>query len=96
MCEWFDETCGQLLAFLEREGLAENTIVTYLSDNGWIQDPESKKFAPRSKQSPYDGGLENTDHGSLAGDDSTSDERCTSQFTRSFSDVTEGVWREGS
>ena len=57
MCEWFDETCGQLLAFLEREGLAENTIITYLSDNGWIQDPESKKFAPRSKQSPYDGGL---------------------------------------
>ena len=57
MCEWFDETCGQLLAFIEREGLAENTIVTYLSDNGWIQDPESKKFAPRSKQSSYDGGL---------------------------------------
>jgi uncharacterized sulfatase len=57
MCEWFDETCGQLLEFLEREGLAENTIVTYLADNGWIQDSELNKFAPRSKQSPYDGGL---------------------------------------
>lgn len=57
MCEWFDETCGQVLALLEREGLADNTIVTFLADNGWIQDPDSKKFAPRSKQSPYDGGL---------------------------------------
>jgi arylsulfatase A-like enzyme len=57
MCEWFDETCGQVLDLLEREGLAENTIVTYLSDNGWIQDPDSNQYAPRSKQSPYDGGL---------------------------------------
>lgn len=57
MCEWFDETCGQLLELLKREGLAENTIVTYVADNGWIQNPDAAKFAPRSKQSPYDGGL---------------------------------------
>ena len=57
MVEWFDETCGQLLDFLEAEKVAQNTIVLYVTDNGWIQDPESPKYAPRSKQSPYDGGL---------------------------------------
>lgn len=57
MVEWFDETCGQLLDFLEKEGVAKNTIVTYVTDNGWIQDPNSEKYAERSKQSPYDGGL---------------------------------------
>ena len=57
MIEWFDETCGALLAHLEKEGLAENTIVAYVTDNGWITNPETGRYAPRSKQSPYDGGL---------------------------------------
>ena len=57
MCEWFDETVGDLLAKLEQNGQAANTIVVYLHDNGWIQDPDSPAYAPRSKQSPYDGGL---------------------------------------
>jgi uncharacterized sulfatase len=57
MVEWFDETVGQLLAYLDKEGLAENTIVTYVTDNGWIQDPNGPEAAPKSKQSPYDGGL---------------------------------------
>lgn len=57
MIEWFDQTCGELLDFLDREKLAENTIVVYASDNGWIQNPDNPRFAPRSKQSPYDGGL---------------------------------------
>ena len=57
MCEWFDETCGQLLGYLDHKGLAENTIVVFLADNGWIQDPDADRYAPRSKQSPYDGGL---------------------------------------
>jgi uncharacterized sulfatase len=57
MCEWFDETVGALLAKLEGSGQAANTIVVYLHDNGWIQDPDSPAYAPRSKQSPYDGGL---------------------------------------
>ena len=29
----------------------------YLHDNGWIQDPNSPAYAPKSKRSPYDGGL---------------------------------------
>jgi arylsulfatase A-like enzyme len=57
MCEWFDETCGQLLDFIERRKLAQDTLVIFLADNGWIQDPAADRFAPRSKQSPYDGGL---------------------------------------
>ncbi len=57
MCEWFDETCGQLLDFLDARNLAENTLVIFLSDNGWIQDPNADRYAARSKQSPYEGGL---------------------------------------
>jgi uncharacterized sulfatase len=57
MVEWFDETCGELLDYLDRERLAENTIVVYVADNGWIQDPDAGRYGPKSKQSPYDGGL---------------------------------------
>ena len=57
MCEWFDETCGQLLDFLDDRKIADNTIVVFLADNGWIQDPAADRYAPRSKQSPYEGGL---------------------------------------
>lgn len=35
MCEWFDETCGNLLGRIERRGLSDNTIVLYICDNGW-------------------------------------------------------------
>lgn len=57
MCEWFDETCGELLDYLDKRNLAENTLVIYVTDNGWIQDPTAAKFAPRSKRSPYEGGI---------------------------------------
>lgn len=57
MCEWFDETCGELLGFLDRRGLAADTLVVYVADNGWIQDPSKPQFAQRSKQSPYEGGV---------------------------------------
>jgi len=45
------------LAKLEKNGQTENTLVIYLHDNGWIQDPDSPDFAPRSKRSAYDGGV---------------------------------------
>ena len=57
MVEWFDETCGALLTHLDERGLTENTLVCYVADNGWIQNPKADLFDPRSKQSPYDGGL---------------------------------------
>ncbi|HEX4610929.1 MAG TPA: sulfatase-like hydrolase/transferase [Urbifossiella sp.] len=57
MCEWFDETIGDLLAELDANGQAADTMVIYLHDNGWVQNPDSPDFAPRSKRSQYDGGL---------------------------------------
>ena len=35
MCEWFDETCGDVLDRIARRGLSKNTIVLYICDNGW-------------------------------------------------------------
>jgi arylsulfatase A-like enzyme len=56
MVEWFDETCGALLDHLDGRGIADRTVVLYLADNGWFQDPERPK-SRRSKLTPYDGGL---------------------------------------
>ncbi len=56
--EWFDQTCGELLDYLDQKKLRDNTIVVYVTDNGYIQDPKiANKFAPRSKQSSYEGGV---------------------------------------
>jgi uncharacterized sulfatase len=57
MVEWFDDTVGQLMESLEKRGLAEDTIVVYVTDNGWIQNPDKSGYAPKSKQSPYEGGV---------------------------------------
>ncbi|MEW6307212.1 MAG: sulfatase [Verrucomicrobiota bacterium] len=57
MVDWFDETCGQLLDHLDQQNLAKDTIVVYVTDNGWIQKPDARGYAPKSKQSQYDGGL---------------------------------------
>ncbi|MDQ8198639.1 sulfatase [Pelagicoccus enzymogenes] len=64
MCEWFDETCGQLIDHLEEQGLRENTLIYYVCDNGWVQTPSTVKskdgwrhgFLPKSKQSVNEGG----------------------------------------
>ena len=57
MVDWFDQTCGELLAEIEDRELRENTIVIYITDNGWIQDSKSGRFAPLSKQDPHEGGI---------------------------------------
>ena len=58
MCEWFDETVGEVRAHLEKEGLTNDTIIVYLSDNGWIPDAKKPKVDfERSKLSPFDGGV---------------------------------------
>lgn len=57
MVEWFDETCGALIKHLDDNGLKENTIVVYVTDNGWITNPKTGRYAEKSKQSQYDGGL---------------------------------------
>ncbi len=56
MCDWFDETCGQLLNKLDEKGIADNTLVIYVTDNGWIPNPNGGGFAEGSKLSPYEGG----------------------------------------
>ncbi|MBL8205519.1 MAG: sulfatase [Blastocatellia bacterium] len=55
--EWFDESCGQLLDYLDREQLRENTIVMYVTDNGWVQGPARDSHSVRSKRTPYDAGI---------------------------------------
>ena len=57
MCEWFDETCGTLLDHLEQSGAADNTVVMYVCDNGWITRNDSSRYAERSKRSQYEGGI---------------------------------------
>lgn len=57
MVEWFDKTVGELLTFLDGKNLSDDTIVVFLADNGWITDEETGDFAPKSKTSPYDGGV---------------------------------------
>jgi len=48
MCEWFDETCGQLLDHLDAQGLRDNTVIVYICDNGWPAEV---------KNSPYELGV---------------------------------------
>lgn len=57
MCEWFDETVGELIAHLDARNLRENTLIIYVSDNGWIQSETPNRYAPRSKQTAYEGGV---------------------------------------
>jgi uncharacterized sulfatase len=54
--EWFDETCGRLLEFLDERGLRDDTIVVYAADNGWVQSPDAEKPL-RSKGTAYDAGV---------------------------------------
>ncbi len=56
-CEWFDETCGQLIAILEKRKLRDDTLIVYVTDNGWINRTDRSAYAPRSKQSPNEGGV---------------------------------------
>ena len=57
MCEWFDETCGQLFDMFDEKGLTENTLFVYVCDNGWAQDPEKSGYLKHSKRAPFDMGI---------------------------------------
>lgn len=54
MCEWLDETCGELLKCLDDKGLSKNTVVVYISDNGWSQGIEGFRG---SKQTLWEQGV---------------------------------------
>ena len=60
MCDWFDETCGELMGILDKSGTRKDTLVIYVTDNGWIQNPNGNGYSrdpSRSKQTPYEGGI---------------------------------------
>ncbi len=57
MCERFDNTIGQLRSIIDQHGRPDNTLIVYVTDNGWINLPNQSAYAPRSKRSPYEGGI---------------------------------------
>jgi len=59
MVEWLDETCGDLLGYLDKKGAAEDTLVILVTDNGWTQGGERHGGygRGRGKQSVYEGGV---------------------------------------
>lgn len=66
MCEWFDETCGEVLSYIDKKNLTENTVIIYACDNGWanastrVNDRTQqgwKHYAQRSKSSPFENGI---------------------------------------
>lgn len=57
MCEWFDQTCGELMDMVEDKGLTENTLFVYVCDNGWVQNPDRGTYMKNSKRAPYDLGM---------------------------------------
>jgi arylsulfatase A-like enzyme len=57
MCEWFDNTCGELIDYIEEKGQTENTLFVYVCDNGWVQNKNDSKYNPISKRAPYDYGM---------------------------------------
>ena len=66
MCEWFDQTCGELTQTIDRRNLRDKTMFIYICDNGWVaksvnkDDPNQtqwKAYALKSKGSPYENGI---------------------------------------
>ncbi len=60
----FDETVGTLVAHVERNQLANNTVFVFLSDNGWRPSRKRDRNRPaefaqteRSKRAPFDDGV---------------------------------------
>lgn len=64
---WLDDAVGQLMRLLEASGKADNTVIMFIVDNGWLPNREGEsfrdlqgrnlRFDARSKQSPYEGGV---------------------------------------
>jgi len=41
-CTWFDEAVGELISYLKREDIFDNTLFVYVNDNGWEQEPHQE------------------------------------------------------
>ena len=51
---WFDEVLGEVLGELDSRGLRDNTLIIYLSDNGWGINMQLAALQGRGKGTPYD------------------------------------------
>jgi uncharacterized sulfatase len=38
-CTWFDESVGELISYLKKKNIFNNTLFIYVNDNGWEQEP---------------------------------------------------------
>ena len=38
-CTWFDDSWGEMATYLRENNLYDNTLIIYVNDNGWEQDP---------------------------------------------------------
>ena len=41
-CTWFDDAWGELVTHLKEKALYDNTLIVYVNDNGWEQDPNQE------------------------------------------------------
>ena len=41
-CTWFDDAWGELVEYLKGKDLYDNTLIVYVNDNGWEQDPKQE------------------------------------------------------
>ena len=45
---WWDDGVSQLMDYIESQGLLEDTLFIYLSDNGWEQDADDEYWYPEA------------------------------------------------
>lgn len=55
--QWLDDTCGEIVDYLKKKDLYEDTIFIYTCDNGWTPDPEKVNNSIRSKRDPVEAGI---------------------------------------
>ncbi len=41
-CTWFDDAWGELVTYLKKNSLYDNTLIVYVNDNGWEQEPHQE------------------------------------------------------
>tara|TARA_Y100000590_G_scaffold467460_1_gene646457 strand:- start:7987 stop:9375 length:1389 start_codon:yes stop_codon:yes gene_type:complete len=41
-CTWFDDSVGDLIEFLKENDMLDNTLIVYVNDNGWEQEPNQE------------------------------------------------------
>ncbi|MEM9932846.1 MAG: sulfatase-like hydrolase/transferase, partial [Bacteroidota bacterium] len=41
-CTWFDDAWGEMVDYLKEKNLYENTLIVYVNDNGWEQEPKQE------------------------------------------------------